>query len=170
MSSSSRRSSSGAFSSSLLSISIWRSNSSRWARMETYSPAAMENAPARRPATPARRGAAAAGAVPGPAPRDRLGGLHLRPLQPQQRTTVLALVGRYRLRRLILGHVHAVGASLQAAHDRQHRAHAEAPGQKANQAHLQAGAALPGLDAGLAELLPPDVRVPLLDLGELLED
>ena len=36
------------------SIEIWFSNSSRWLCMLMYSPAAMEKAPARRPATPAR--------------------------------------------------------------------------------------------------------------------
>ena len=36
------------------SRAIWRSNSSRWLCMLMYSPAAIENAPARRPATPAR--------------------------------------------------------------------------------------------------------------------
>ena len=37
------------------SRAIWRSNSSRWLCIEMYSPAAMLNAPASRPATPARR-------------------------------------------------------------------------------------------------------------------
>ena len=53
---------------------------------------------------------------------------------------------------------------------RQHGADAEATGEEADQPDAEAGAALAGLDAGLAELLPPDVGVALLDGGELLED
>ena len=52
---SSRCSSSGIASSSARSSSIWRSNSSRWLCIEMYSPAAIENAPASRPAIPASR-------------------------------------------------------------------------------------------------------------------
>ena len=50
---SSRCSSSGIASSSARSRSIWRWNSSRWLCIEMYSPAAMLNEPAMRPAMPA---------------------------------------------------------------------------------------------------------------------
>ena len=52
---SSASSSSGIASISARSSAIWRSNSSRWLCMLMYSPAAMLNAPASRPAIPARR-------------------------------------------------------------------------------------------------------------------
>ena len=52
---SSASSSSGIASISARSRAIWRSNSSRWLCIEMYSPAAMLNAPASRPAIPARR-------------------------------------------------------------------------------------------------------------------
>ena len=52
---SSASSSSGIASISARSSAIWRSNSSRWLCMLMYSPAAMLNAPASRPAMPARR-------------------------------------------------------------------------------------------------------------------
>src|SRR3990170_509025 len=165
MSANSRCSSSGAASSSPRSSSIWRSNSSRWARMDTYSPAPMEKAPARRPATPAR--STNFPSVCAPANPMMSAALETRPsLTPK----VLALVGSDRPRRLVLGHVGAVGAGLHAAHDRQHGADAEAAGEEADEPDAEAGAALAGLDAGLTELVAPDVGVALLDGAELLED
>ena len=113
---------------------------------------------------------AAARAVPLLPPGDGLDGLHFRPLQAGEGAAVLALVGRDGLRRLVLGHVHVVGPGLHAADDGQDRPDPEAPGQEADDAHPQAGPVLPGLDAGLAELLAPDVGVPILDGGELGED
>src|SRR3972149_3760462 len=55
MRASSATSSSGVTANSAASSSIWRSKSSRCAFMETYSPAAIDEAPASRPARPASR-------------------------------------------------------------------------------------------------------------------
>src|SRR3972149_2941073 len=73
MRASSATSSSGVTANSAASSSIWRSKSSRCAFMETYSPAAIDEAPASRPARPARRTKAALALAPGEA-TTRLGG------------------------------------------------------------------------------------------------
>ena len=97
-------------------------------------------------------------------------GLDFRPLEAGDGAAVLTLIGRDGLGRLVLGHVHAVGPGLHAPDDGQDRPDPEAPGQESDDAHPQAGAVLPGLNAGLAELLAPDVGVPIFDRGELGED
>src|SRR5487761_1428472 len=64
MAASSRRSAPGVRESAWRSTSSSRSRSSRWACIETNSPAAMEKAPATRPARPASRTTLAAGGAP----------------------------------------------------------------------------------------------------------
>ena len=64
ISTSSSVSPSGDSASARRSMSSSRSKSSRWAVIETYSPAPIENAPATRPARPARRTTEAAGCAP----------------------------------------------------------------------------------------------------------
>src|SRR3989304_3649247 len=141
MRASSRCSSSGAASSSPRSSSIWRSNSSRWPRMETYSPAAMEKAPARRPATPAS--STNFPSVWAPANPMMSAALETRPsLTPKMlaRRVPPPPGGGEGLGGLVLGHVGAVGAGLHAADDRQHGAHSEAAGEHADEADAKAGA------------------------------
>src|SRR3990170_3735091 len=174
MRASSRCSSSGAASSSPRSSSIWRSNSSRWARMETYSPAAMEKAPARRPATPAR--STNLPSVCAPAKPMMSAALETRPsLTPKMLARrVPPPPVRCHVSRAAIASVGVTSGRCRRPSarpcSRSSGADAEAAGEEADQPDAEAGAALSGLNAGLAELVAPDVGVALLDGAELLED
>src|SRR3972149_6916605 len=165
MRASSSRSSSGWVSSSIFSSPICLSKSSRWERMETYSPAAMEKAPASRPATPARRMVPACGAAPAtPTTRLRL------EISPSLMPKMLARRAPPPPRRCQLSCRAMSEGSLTPAR----RGPRPPPGgarPPADDTYAEAGAlVVRHRDAGLFQLPAPEAGVALLGGGQVAED
>src|SRR3989304_5408528 len=136
MRASSPTSSSGGTASSAASNSIGRSKSSRCAFIETYSPAAMEEAPARGEAVADAEGGRAQGAAAGRAVPALAAGDAARELA--QRAGVRALLRRQGGGARVLGGVVGRAADLGAVEQRVDRSRPPEAGEKLQQPRLRA--------------------------------